>query len=465
MARVLISKATLADFGVPRQEMAVRQPMPTAEEMERIIREGDIALTPRQYATKVPLIEREESDAYKGHKGMVEREGKSGRAFGRSMGTEGAIAQGLIAREHPQVAGLDPQLTPFLRDYYSRQSTLPEHLWDYHTEGPYYDEEGNILPGQVPPVNAIKVMGKNDIAQMGTREGFGLKPVPFSRINMNWEKDIRAKHRFPSKKVGFVGALSGRDIFENTEGNAPTEDGRGVVGVRGYGRPQDKAFARGRVAEGIESGFTAPIPPERLVGVMPRTRMSKDELVNGALKHLYGEKLSFEAKLQQMVSDGEISPMDAIFATIRRKTIENEKSRGDDFLSFLTDDEESPHPHPLFPTKVDNLQGSDAGKTLLEQRISDLGTPYKHIQLSPAINATSKTDRAFEDALPLAWKEGVFGFENPLLTEEEKRQYLEDIKEAEGRRNSHMQSISGIDEMEPSELRSLYPTQAGVKFG
>ena len=37
MARVLISKATLADFGVPRQEVAVRPPQPTAEDIERIV--------------------------------------------------------------------------------------------------------------------------------------------------------------------------------------------------------------------------------------------------------------------------------------------------------------------------------------------------------------------------------------------------------------------------------------------
>ena len=79
------------------------------------------------------------------------------------------------------------------------------------------------------------------------------------------------------------------------------------------------------------------------------------------------------------------------------------------------------------------------------------------------MTATSATEKGFEDALPLAWKEGVFGFENPLLTEEEKRQYLEDIKQAEKRRKTEHQV--NIDEMEPSDLRSLYPKQAGVRFG
>lgn len=459
MARVLISKATLANFGVPRQEVAVRHPMPSAEEMESIIRESDIAFTPLQYATKMPLIQRQVE-------GREEREGDAGKRFLMGMGTEGALAQGLIAREHPQVADLDPRLTPFLRDYFSRQSTLPEHFWEYHTEGPYYDEEGNILPGQVPPVNAIKVMGADDIAQIGTAEGYGLKPLPLSFVNMNWENDVETNYRFPSKNIGFVGALSPQDIASNTEGNAPPDwksGGRGVVGVRGYGRPQDKAFARGGIMEGIESGFTAPIPPERLVGVMPRTRMSRAELERDALSHLYGEKLPFEARLQQMVSDGEISPMDAIFATIRSRTQENELSQEDDIFSFLNDGEKSPFPHPLFPKDLENLEGSDAGRLLSEIRISDFGTPYMHTRLTPAMTTRTATERGFEDALPLAWKEGVFGFENPLLTEEEKRQYIEDIKESEGRRNPNRRV--DIDKIKPSELRSLYPTKTGVRFG
>jgi len=60
-----------------------------------------------------------------------------------------------------------------LRDYYGRQTTLPEHDWEYHTAGPYYDEEGNILPGEVPPVDAVKLMSQPDIEHKGQASGFG----------------------------------------------------------------------------------------------------------------------------------------------------------------------------------------------------------------------------------------------------------------------------------------------------
>jgi hypothetical protein len=451
------TQSDLSDFGVPRQEIAARQPMPTAEDIERVVRESDYALTPREFVNKVPLIDRKE-------KGSKERGGEAGRSFGSQMGLEGSLAHGVAAQNFPQILDAeDPLSVPFIRDYYSRQTTIPEHIWEYHTQGPYYDEQGNILPGQVPPVNAVKVMGRDDIASLGTREGYGLKPVPFSKVNMNWEEDMDAKHRFPSQNVGFVGNLSQRDIELNSAGNAPGGGHRdsGVVGIRGFGRPQDKAFARGRVGEGIEGGFTAPIPPERLVGVMPSTRVSRDDMLHrGALQDLYTKDIPFEQKLQQLVSEGEVSPMDAIHALIRHKTIQNQR-----MTQFGRAQEAAtkaalgkPYLRGYYPTSEDYLQGSDAGDTLLQTQISDRGTSYKRNISSPGREAEEKTDRVFSDALPLSWQEGVFGFENPLLTEEEKKQYLQDIVE-----RGHPDE-EDIDEMEPEELRSLYPRRAKVRF-
>ena len=451
------TQSDLSDFDVPRQEIAVRQPMPTAEDIERVVRESDYALTPREFVNKVPLIDRKE-------KGSKERGGEAGRSFGSQMGLEGSLAHGVAAQNFPQILDAeDPLSVPFIRDYYSRQTTIPEHIWEYHTQGPYYDEQGNILPGQVPPVNAVKVMGRDDIASLGTREGYGLKPVPFSRVNMDWEEGINAKHRFPSQNVGFVGNLSQRDIELNSAGNAPGGGHRdsGVVGIRGFGRPQDKAFARGRVNEGIEGGFTAPIPPERLVGVMPSTRVSRDDMLyRGALQDLYTKDIPFEQKLQQLVSEGEVSPMDAIHALIRQRTLRNEEKTGDgrarDALTAAALGE--PYLDRYYPVSRDDLQGSDAGNYLMQRKISDRGTSYMDSRPTPGREAFYETNEAFKDAMPLSWQEGVFGFENPLLTEEEKKQYLQDIVERE-----HSDG-EDIDEMEPEELRSLYPRQAGVRF-
>ena len=98
----------------------------------------------------------------------------------------------------------------------------------------------------------------------------------------------------------------------------------------------------------------------------------------------------------------------------------------------------------------------------MQRELSDRGTSHLTSNPSPGREAIYETNAAFKDALPLSWQEGMFGFENPLLTEQEKKQYLQDIVD----RGSLMQYQFGedIDEMEPEELRSLYPRQAGVRF-
>lgn len=440
MARVLISKATLADFGVPRQEVAVRPPMPTAEEIEQVIRQSDIALTPREFANKMPLIERQQE-------GTEERFGGAGTAFGNNMGLEGALAYGLAAREFPQLKEFeDPLTVPFIRDYYSRQSTLPEHFWDYHTEGPYYDEEGNILPGQVPPVNALKVMSEEDIEAIGRREGYGLKPVPFSRVNMDWDRAIGENVRFPSKNIGFVGGLTDSDYRKNTAGNVSNAKNKGVVGVRGFGRPQDKAFARGAISEGAEAGFTAPIPPERLVGVMPRTRITDDEVLSGALKHLYDKESTWDEKLHQLVEEGKISPIDAMYATIRyrAKQIDDPDLREGQIWGGI------------YPP-LESLAGTDAGGR------TGRFTRDGWREISPAVRAINAVSENWNDALPTSWKEGKFGFENPLLTEEEKEAYIRDLQDTY-ERTAYSEELKERPKIEPSKSRTLYPSKHGVRI-
>ena len=62
---------------------------------------------------------------------------------------------------------------------------------------------------------------------------------------------------------------------------------------------------------------------------MPSTRVSRDDMLyRGALQDLYTKDIPFEQKLQQMVSEGEVSPMDAIHALIRQRTLRNEEKTG-----------------------------------------------------------------------------------------------------------------------------------------
>ena len=421
MARVLISKASLADFGVPRQEITARQPMPTAEQIEQAVRQSDVALTPMQYATKIPLIERDEP----GHREKFSEYGEIPREFKGRMGVEGALAHGVAARDYPQLLESEPRNIPFLRDYYGRQTTLPEFDWSYKTEGPYYDEQGNILPGQVPPVDAIKVMGADDIAQLGDVTGFGLKPIPYGRVNRDWEADVKTQKRFPVDNAGFVGAISEKDALANFAANVGREKGKGVVGIRGFGRPQDKAFARGAIGEGREGVYTEPISPERLVGVMGGTPMSSSELERGGLKHIYSPKKDYGQQLQELVDEGEISPIDAMYSYIRHRA-QNKHYPGDK-------ETDQYYPHIL------DIGETDAGPL----------TPARFIQ--------RQVDKKYKEALPMSWQQGVFGLENPLLTEEEKRNYIADI-------NAKTTRSQPVDYFEEEELPVLYPKRAGVRY-
>tara|TARA_R100000654_G_scaffold1537_6_gene5620 strand:- start:1662 stop:3029 length:1368 start_codon:yes stop_codon:yes gene_type:complete len=436
MARVLISKATLADFGVPRQDVMVRPPQPTAEDIERVVRQSDAALTPREFVNKVPLIERKEQ-------GNEERFGGVGKRFGSQMGLEGALAHGVAAAEYPQILDAeDPLSVPFIRDYYSRQTTLPEYDYGYHTEGPYYDEQGNILPGQVPPVDAVKIMGEGDISSMGRRTGYGLKPLPLSTSNIRWEASrMRPQERFPIENAGFVGALRQRDVDENIPGSVSDERG-GVVGIRGFGRPQDKAFMRPAYQEGAEGIYTAPIPPERLVGVLPGTNMSRTDLQYGAgrgkeLQNLFSPEPDFDAVLQQMVEEGKASPMDAIFASIRNRV--RQKQRMEPDYTGMSE---------YFPKMLFSLRDTPSGPNSLGRK------------------TLNQVDAEIGNSLPLNLKEGVFGLENPLLTEAEKQAYIDDINRRRDDPHASMfdEDELKIDEYDKENLPVLYPKQAGVRF-
>ena len=102
---------------------------------------------------------------------------------------------------------------------------------------------------------------------------------------MGWEEPI-----FPlNNGVGFVappysadmrrtqaanvsgGMYGSKGLFGEMKNNPDSR----LVGIRGFGVPQDKAFVRPSVGEGREGAYTAPIPPERLVGVFNRGKQDE----------------------------------------------------------------------------------------------------------------------------------------------------------------------------------------------
>jgi len=187
---------------------------------------------------------------------------------------------------------IDYKKLPAVRDYFSRQTTLPEHMWHLTTEGEHFDEEGNILPGAIPPVNAVKIMENNP--NLSRITGYGLVPNINSKTNEYYERLMaeRGNPVFPTGQgLGFVAPAYSQDIENTVAANVYGASGLGgwsllddhpesarLVGIRGFGVPQDKAFARPEVGEGREGVFTRPIPPERLVGVFNREIQEYEDL-------------------------------------------------------------------------------------------------------------------------------------------------------------------------------------------
>ena len=273
---VLKQQSTLADYGfrnlydTPTRLSPAQQARNVEQYMQRRRKENagieDIAAPAKDIARHKVLYDSEDLDEHDTAAEIIRDE----------------IARSGLESQFPDY--LDESINhynlPALRDYYSRQSTLPEYMWDLTTEGEHFDKEGNILPGAIPPVNAVKVVDYNP--DMSKIEGYGLVPNIGSKGNRVYEKNM-ARHGSPvfplNQGVGFVAPPYGMDIdstvaanviggseqqaFDALDSNAATK----LVGIRGFGVPQDKAFARPASREGREGIYTNPIPPERLVGV------------------------------------------------------------------------------------------------------------------------------------------------------------------------------------------------------
>jgi len=429
MARVAIRKSTLDDYGFDIPSMEPRPQMPTEQQIrEAVLGDKNMGLmSPEQYGMRMPLIERQQDSSVEERQREKHNSGETGRKFLEGMGLEGALATGLAMRDYPAIGMQDNhEVLPFLRDYYGRQTTLPEHDWQYHTEGPYYDEEGNILPGEVPPVDAVKLMSQPDIEHLGQASGFGLKPLPFSSVNQQWEAEsMKPELQFPAENISFVGPTMEHDIEQNSAANVSRKFPKGYVGVRGFGRPSDKAFARRTFGEGGEGGFTAPIPPERLVGAMPASRADLGEdspRVLPKMQPTMDERKTEKEKIMEAMEDGIISPTDVPLLIARDRYMSNEYPYDEEWVGI---DHESDTP------KFSNEMRRESQFP----RIAVRG--------------------AYRKTLPNSWKEGHFGLENPILTDAEKASYIRQLEEQQ-----KYQPFSHVDE----DNTVLYPKKTGVRF-
>ena len=368
--------------------------LPTAQQIQDSISEAGIARTPQEF---------EETEVL-GGKNERARQGYTAKRYLNRLGTEGALAEGIVRRDFPLLNefNIDATTLPVLRDYTSRQTTLPEHDWSMQTEGPHFDEYGNILPGAIPPVNAVKTLGAPDIKHIGSAGNFGLKPVKDAKVNFEWEKSIAPYHDspislarrpiFPVDNAGFVSPINALDVRQAEAANIDPRSSSGMIAIRGFGAPSDKAFSRKDTSEGREAIYTAPIPPERLVGAHREGGFNSKEIRDNMLTSAFDD----ENIVQQINLPDDLPKKDFILNEMKIA------DKNNDFHQFAIE--------------MDTLFNN--GEISFSEHSDILNAFEKGQELQRKQN---------REQLPEEWSQGSFGFNNPILTPEEKEQYRRQV--------------------------------------
>jgi len=163
---------------------------------------------------------------------------------------------------------------PSLQELISRQTTLPEHLPQYHTED-WLDWGGRVKTGAVPPITALRWMQEDDTMDIMGREGAGLLPLLFRESNAEYENNTPLPFALepnnpPLQQYQGGNFITGPAIadLENVA-TGGHNSGRKMVGIRGYGYPSGDDFQSRPVMgqqEGLNEGLTSSkVPANRLV--------------------------------------------------------------------------------------------------------------------------------------------------------------------------------------------------------
>lgn len=432
MAGVAVRKAddpSLQDELDQRYAQLPPEFLPTAQQIQDTISDTGIARTPQEFEQTEPL----------GGKNERARQGYTARRYLHRLATEGALAEGLVRRKFPLLDeyNVDATKLPVLRDYTSRQTTLPEHSLSMQTEGPHFDEHGNILPGAIPPVNAIKRLGATDIKDIGSAGNFGLKPLKDARVNFEWEKGIPKYHDtlidlarhplFPVKHAGFVSPINSRDVRAAEAANVDPRNPTGLVAIRGFGAPSDKAFSRKDLHEGREGIYTAPIPPERLVGIHRQGGLDEKDVNENILNTAFDD----ENIVRQINLPENIPKRDFILNEMKRADATNDLAQFEIEMETLYENGE------LSEKERDAaLDSFEIGRKLQRKRN--------------------------REELPEEWNQGSFGFNNPILTPKEKKQYerqiMEIMSQTQAGRNAGPTGIQELqDYLRQGHNPALYP--------
>jgi len=204
---------------------------------------------------------------------------------------------------HDTQTGVDAgseALPESLRQYFSRQETLPEHAPSMHSEN-WQMPDGSIRPGAIAPINAVKQMGQADIASM--MQGAGLLPVYNPKIQPFETHQIPSQYRFDFSRreneddIPLHNPLNTdnpttvnrnqlgswatganindiRNITMDNESFQAGQSGLPFVGIRGLNVNDDKVQVRpkrGNPVENLnEAAIQSRIPPSRIVPIRHR---------------------------------------------------------------------------------------------------------------------------------------------------------------------------------------------------
>tara|TARA_R100001440_G_scaffold39771_2_gene59312 strand:+ start:227 stop:1843 length:1617 start_codon:yes stop_codon:yes gene_type:complete len=166
--------------------------------------------------------------------------------------------------------------TPQFRDYFGRQTTLPEHFPSYHTENWLDPETGMVREGAVAPVTAVRLANSDDIMGGMAQTGGGLIPLP-NTSNESYEerrlvrRPLLIESGNPPLEEFQSGYFLTSPYVADIDRAVTTglSGANALIGVRGFGAPSGDVFqARpaGETKEGAtEAVVHSRIPPERLV--------------------------------------------------------------------------------------------------------------------------------------------------------------------------------------------------------
>ena len=172
------------------------------------------------------------------------------------------------------------------RDYFGRQTTLPEHFPSYHTEDWLDPETGLVREGAIAPVTAVRLANSHDIMGGMAQTGGGLIPLP-NPSNESYEsrsatrRPLLVESQNPPLEHFQSGYFLTSPYMADLNEAVTTHSTDALIGVRGFGAPSGDIFqARpaGETKEGASEAIVhSRIPPERLVPFRYLDKFRNDE--------------------------------------------------------------------------------------------------------------------------------------------------------------------------------------------